>query len=443
MALPSSDSPLLRPLSLPVASPGEAGPSRGALAPSDPRELRRDVLRAGETAALQPQRPTRCCELGHPGNSQLGIVIFCQDAYQTQLLQFSLVVFFGCSGILLKSLGRCRGQQLLSVTQHQARGRAAVVGLSPPWHPQRQTPSSTAVSRLKMPQPWCAARWDPRGKTRGRWASPSPRPLGLGSWHHTELGQRCTAQGWGKAAAPGACIRLGVSVSWVLKIKEKPTKNQARRQLWLRLRIRETGTSMRDRVEAARAAGKLWLWLEAPLLAAACGPALRWPWGCGRAGSGSLPKILLQNTGSRRAGAGDAGAGQGWLGRAGTPQPGTATEPAGPLRAKPLAWPACSGSGQQSSAGIPTGATQATPPEKLKHPHQSSSDISTGAARASLASERCPQGRKVGQGRGRGCGLGGAVRGQPDPQAALRHAASLPPAPHRLPLPQQGKGKGG
>lgn len=92
-------------------------------------------------------------------------------------------IWFGCSGILLESLGRCQGQQLFSAQQHQAQGREVTMGpslqasclRSPSLSgntPSAQqcpapNPSSTAGSRLlKMPQPRCAARWDLLGKTQ-------------------------------------------------------------------------------------------------------------------------------------------------------------------------------------------------------------------------------------------------------------------------------------
>lgn len=100
------------------------------------------------------------------------------------------------------------------------------------------------------------------------------------------------AWGWEKSAHR-ACVRLGKWISICFlgpENKRKNNKKQARWRLWLRLRIRETGTSMRDCVEEAGAAGNLQLWLEAPLLAAACGQALGgWPWGRNRAGSALCP----------------------------------------------------------------------------------------------------------------------------------------------------------
>lgn len=74
-----------------------------------------------------------------------------------------------------------------------------------------------------------------------------------------------------RGAGPGSSQRTGhaftlgngsESASWVLEIKENPTKQQAGWQLWLRLRIGDTGTSMRDRVEEPGAAGNLWPQLE-------------------------------------------------------------------------------------------------------------------------------------------------------------------------------------
>lgn len=202
--------------------------------------------------------------------------------------------------------------------QHQAQGREVVMGPSPPGMlppqpfplqkdpgspaalgPQLQTPHPLLFPDcLKMPQSHCAARWDLLGKTlreQGEMNFPISQSSGFG-----ELAPRDCLGSWGRAARRGAgrsqhtghAFALGngsVSVSWVLKIKEKTTKNQARWQLWLRLRIRETGTSMRDCVEEAGAAGNLRLWPEAPLLAAACGQALGLAVGTRRGWLGSLP----------------------------------------------------------------------------------------------------------------------------------------------------------
>lgn len=59
----------------------------------------------------------------------------------------------------------------------------------------------------------------------------------------------------GAGRSPKALGKGSVSLSWILTIKERTTKKQARWQLWLRLRIWETGTSMKDRMEEGGAAG--------------------------------------------------------------------------------------------------------------------------------------------------------------------------------------------
>lgn len=69
----------------------------------------------------------------------------------------------------------------------------------------------------------------------------------------------------GAGRSPKALGNGSVTVAWILTIKER-TKKQARWQLWLRLRIRERGTNMRDCVEEAGAVGDLWVQLRASLL---------------------------------------------------------------------------------------------------------------------------------------------------------------------------------
>lgn len=157
-------------------------------------------------------------------------------------------------------------------------GSPAVLG------PQLQTPHPLLLPDcLKMLQSRCAARWDLLGKTlreQGEMNFPISPSSGFGELAPRDCpGSRGRAarRGAGRSQHTGHAFTLGngsESVSWVLKIKEKNNKKQARWRLWLRLRIRETGTSMRDCVEEAGAAGNLQLWLEASLLAAACGQAL-------------------------------------------------------------------------------------------------------------------------------------------------------------------------
>lgn len=105
----------------------------------------------------------------------------------------------------------------------------------------------------------------------------------------------------GAGRSPKALGNGSVSVFWILTIKERTKKNQARWQLWLRLRIWETGMSMRDCMEEAGAVGDLWVQLRASLLDPGGGSGdetgLAWL-------SALVPKPLRKNAGCRRAGAG-------------------------------------------------------------------------------------------------------------------------------------------
>lgn len=94
----------------------------------------------------------------------------------------------------------------------------------------------------------------------------------------------CGRNAWcGAGRSPKVLGNGSESVFWILTIKERTTKKQARWQLWLRLRIWETGTSMRDCMEGAGAAGHLWVQLRASLLDLGDGMGTRQGW------LGSLP----------------------------------------------------------------------------------------------------------------------------------------------------------
>lgn len=105
----------------------------------------------------------------------------------------------------------------------------------------------------------------------------------------------------GAGRSPKALGNGSVSVSWILTIKERTTKNQARWQLWLRLRTQETETSMRDCVEEAGAVGDLWVQLRVSLLdpGSGSGDQTRLAWL-----SALVPKPLRKKAGCRRMGAG-------------------------------------------------------------------------------------------------------------------------------------------
>lgn len=122
----------------------------------------------------------------------------------------------------------------------------------------------------------------------------------------------------GAGRSPKALGNGSVSVSWILTIKERTTRKQARWQLWLRLRIQETGTSMRDCMEAAGAAGDLWVQLRVSLLDPGSGSGdetgLAWL-------SALVSKPLRKNTGCGRVGAGGSGS------RAGLALQGSARQP--------------------------------------------------------------------------------------------------------------------
>lgn len=110
----------------PSPAHGEAGPYGGAPASSGPQVLHRDV---------PPRRGG--CSSGLRGH-RAAVSVDTQEMYLNwELLPFAEMFintapsnWFGCSGILLESLGRCQGQQLCSAKQHQAQGREVAMGLS-------------------------------------------------------------------------------------------------------------------------------------------------------------------------------------------------------------------------------------------------------------------------------------------------------------------------
>lgn len=209
--------------------------------------------------------------------------------------------------------------------------------------------------------------------------------------------------------------------------------------------VKAEDTGDRDKHEGLR--GRSWGCGEPPALAGSISArgSLRASPGGGRGDktglarlSALVPKPLLQNAGSGRAGAGGSwrGAGlalQGLHVSAGQRRdPLTTRELAEPLWAKPPSRP------------LPSLPVPASPPsclgsghwEQLRHPQPAN------------AARRGGKQSKAGAGEG-ATALEAARGGQPDPRAGAPGrgrgsalAGCLPPALHRLPLPQLGKAKG-
>lgn len=242
------------------------------------------------------------------------------------------------------------------------------------------------------------------------------------------------AWGWEKSAHR-ACVRLGKWISiCFLGPENKRKKQQKTGQMAALVKAEDTGD--RDKHEGLR--GRSWGCGEPPALAGSTSArrSLRASpgGGCGdETGlarlSALVPKPLLQNAGSRRAGAGGSRRGAGLalqglhISARQRRDPLTARELAEPLWAKPPSRP------------LPSLPVPASPPsclgsghwEQLRHP-----------------------GRKAKQGRGRGHGLGSGTRGSAGPSSRgsrpgeRQRSGRLPPSSSAPFAPSPaGKGKGG
>lgn len=142
-----------------------------------------------------------------------------------------------------------------------------------------------------------------------------------------------------------------------------------------------------------------------------------------------VPKSLRKNAGCRRVGAGEAGAGQGWLCRACTALPGTATrEPDESLWAKPPAGPSC-----PLHPHFPTVLPQHCP-EQPRHPQARNT-----AQRRKAKPGRAGEGAMAWSSTGISWTLEQALPARGESSALTD---SLFPAPHRLPLPSWERQRG-
>lgn len=267
-------------------------------------------------------------------------------------------------------------------------------------------------------------------------------PISLSSGFGELAPRDCSGQGWEKSAH-GACIRLGKWISiCFLGPKNKRKINKKPGQMAALVKAEDTGD--RDRHEGP--CGRSWSCSEplAPAGSISAHRSLRASPGGGRGDetglawlSALLPKPLLQNTSSKRAGAGGnwrrvglALQGLAYLCRAapGPAAASTAREPAEPLRARPPVGP---------SRPLPPLLPCRPSPCPLL-PQRPASAAGTGSSSGILGQQTLPAGEerkaKHGRGRGRGYGLGGGTRGsagpssrhcRPGERAALWQAASL------------------